>query len=264
MPFLTLHLPLRLPRSFTIRKLLVALVWILPAIGAMTLASKPDEIDPKLNGTWKMVSLQYHGETTNFEEKAVRLVIDGSKVNYARENIATISAVASASPSILDWKMISGGKQYEAIYAIEGDKLRICLNSRTEGVKERPNLFSTKDQATWRLLTFQKEASTAENEIEGLTGYVGLALKFDADRKCVEVQSTLEGAPAKKAGLEKGDVVLAIGNERAVELFPTIEMVRKAKPTTKLDIQIRRGEAVKDIQVLVGALPFSYIAGLES
>jgi|GEM_PF-3709477 len=188
MPLLTFQLPLRLPRTFTIRNLLVAFIWIVLAIGAMTFASKPDDVDPKLNGTWKLVSLQYHGETTNFEEKAARLVIDGSKVNYAREKI----------------------------------------------------------------------------EIEGLTGYLGLALKFDADRKCVEVQSTLEGAPAKKAGLEKGDVVLAIGNERAVELLPTIEMVRKAKPTTKLDIQIRRGEAVKEIQVLVGALPFSYIAGLES
>lgn len=263
MHFLTVRLQCWTPHSLAIRNLLGLLVLMSPAISALALVAKPDQIDPKLNGTWKMVSLEHDGETTTFDEKAARLVFDGSKVSYAREKLASITAVPSASPSILDWKFLADGKQYEAIYVIEGDQLKICLNGRTEGVKERPNLFSTKGQAGWRLLTFQKERSTAENEIEGLTGYVGLALRFDADRKWIEVQSTLDGAPAKKAGLQKGDVVVSIGDKQATELLATIEIVRKARPTTKLDFKVRRGDAVKEVQVAVGAMPFAYIAGLE-
>ncbi|MCU0863208.1 MAG: PDZ domain-containing protein [Planctomycetes bacterium] len=85
------------------------------------------------------------------------------------------------------------------------------------------------------------------------TGYLGVSLD-DAD-DVVAVLQVLPGGPAASAGLQAGDVLLAVGATKT----PTREQFRAAmqatKPGDRVSIQIRREGREQAIQVVVGARP---------
>jgi len=45
----------------------------------------------------------------------------------------------------------------------------------------------------WRLLVFRREMK-AEADTEGLTGFVGLILTFDAEKKLIKITDTLKAS----------------------------------------------------------------------
>jgi serine protease Do len=139
--------------------------------------------------------------------------------------------------------------------------LKVCLNRRSDGVKERPDALSTKGHDDWRLLIFRRlDDGDGDGE---LSGFLGLALNFDEEHKRVMVDDTLEGSPAAKAGLKKGDVVESIGGEGVAGLREAVAAARRAKPRSQLAVRVRRDGEAKEIMVRVGVLPFTAIADLD-
>jgi uncharacterized protein (TIGR03067 family) len=224
--------------------------------------TKADKGPAELQGTWKLVSIEIKGEASDLSVGQPRWVITGDKVLYGGDELAALTAHISATPKLLDVQLLSPKRVLEGIYAVEKDTLRICLNKQTEGVKERPHAFSTKDQENWRLLVFERERSDV-NANEGLTGFVGVALRLDAERQEVVVNEALGDSPAKKAGLKKDDVVLKVAGGEVTTLRSTVEAVRRSKPRTDLVFHIQRDGKEMDITVKVGILPFSVLAGLD-
>jgi regulator of sigma E protease len=63
-----------------------------------------------------------------------------------------------------------------------------------------------------------------------------------------EMDQIVPGQPADQAGLRKGDVILAVGNELNVSYDRLIELLRSS-PGKSLTFQIKRGETIQTINV---------------
>jgi S1-C subfamily serine protease len=146
------------------------------------------------------------------------------------------------------------------VYAVEKDSLKICLNGRADGVKERPQAFSVKDHPARRLLSFERVKADAAGQG---TGFIGLVLNYDKKREEVTVAAALDGSPAKKAGLSTEDVLIAVNGTAVTNLRSAVEGVRQAKPRSELVLRVRRGGKVREVKVQVALLPLEFMAGLE-
>lgn len=228
------------------------------------LEDKPATMPPsELQGTWRLVSVEIRGEVNDPATSYPRWVIKGDKVIYGGEELASISADASTSPKSIDLAFRDPKSNYEGIWSIDKDKLTICLNGRSETVKERPVEFSTKDKDNMRLLVFERVKNKREDPTGDAAGFVGLVMRFDNKTKQIIVNDVLAGSPAKKAGLKKDDVILKMAGAAATDLASAVNSVRQVQPGREVAIVIRRDGNEKEIIVKAGVLPFRFIAGLE-
>jgi uncharacterized protein (TIGR03067 family) len=224
--------------------------------GSFALAARSAEkAAAELEGGWRIVSIELEGEARPLEEE-VRLVIQGEKVLYGDQTLAVATLYPDSTPKGIDLAFEEPKTQYEGIYAVEEDRLRICLNTRTMGVKERPSEFSTKEKPNLRIFTLQR-LGTGEG-LGRLRGFVGVALALENGQD-VTVTMVLDKSPAEKAGLKQGDVILRVGNEKATDLQTTVDVCRAQTPGSELKIQVRRDGNEREIAVKVGAFPFSLL-----
>jgi uncharacterized protein (TIGR03067 family) len=241
-----------------------------PALLAVALASsaapRPDD-PPKgpadLQGCWKLVSVETDGTAGDpFGGGHPRWIIKGDAISYGGEEIIRITTDPSTSPRVLDLKFRDPDRVYEGVYVVEKDTLKVCLNRRADA-KDRPSGFSTKDQADWRLLVFEREKRAPADPTEGATAFAGVQLKADEETKAIIVAAPIKGSAAEKAGLKKDDEILKVAGAAVTDLQGTVKMVRQAKPGEKLEFRIRRAGKEQDVTVKVGVLPFQYVISLE-
>jgi uncharacterized protein (TIGR03067 family) len=216
----------------------------------------------ELQGTWKLVAVELRGEVAAMTDRQPRLLIKGDKVWYGGEEIALLTADAGTTPKTIDLSFLSPKRVCEGIYALDKDTLKICVNKNTEGVKERPDSFSTKGKEEWRLLVFERDPAAKPDLKEGLNSFAGVALRYDKDQKVV-VNFVIDGSPAKKAGLRPDDVLLKVGSQEVKVLRDAIETVRLTKPGSALVFRVLRDGKENDITVTVGVMPFTWQTFLE-
>jgi uncharacterized protein (TIGR03067 family) len=209
-----------------------------------------------LQGTWKLASLEVDGKFPDVVSGIPRWVIRGNKVFYAGKELATLTLDASTKPHSIDLGFLSPKRVYEGVYEVDGDTLKICVNRQTDGVKERPLGFTTKDKRNLRLLVFKRVKGADKGAPEDLAGFVGMAIRYSADRKEVVVSEALDGSPAKKAGLKKDDVLISVGGQPATDLHTVIDRVRQEKPGSRVVLRVRRSGKEQDITVTAGVVPF--------
>src|SRR5262249_3763946 len=87
----------------------------------------------ELQGKWKLQSLEIDGVADDLGGAQPRWVIKGNKVRYGGEELAQLTADATTTPKILDLSFVNPKRVYEAIYVVDQDTLKICLNKQTEG-----------------------------------------------------------------------------------------------------------------------------------
>jgi S1-C subfamily serine protease len=85
------------------------------------------------------------------------------------------------------------------------------------------------------------------------TGYLGVSLDDDDD--VVAVLQVLPGGPASSAGLQAGDVLLAVGTTKTATREQFRAAMQATKPGDRVSIQVRREGREQAIQVVVGARP---------
>jgi uncharacterized protein (TIGR03067 family) len=227
--------------------------------------ARPD--DPKapaeLQGTWKLVSVEINGEShAPLGGGEPRWVVKGDKILYGGEEIIKLTADPAANPKVVDLKFKDPDRTYEGIYVIEKDTLKVCVNAKADGAKDRPGKFATQDQEGWRLLVFEREKAPPAKPTEGLKAFAGVQLALDEDTKAVTVAAPIKGSGAEKAGLKKGDVIVKVGQTAATDLDTTVKAVRDGKPGDKIDFVVKRDGKEMTITVTVGVLPFHIIAAL--
>jgi uncharacterized protein (TIGR03067 family) len=245
-------------------KLLSAVACLVVAAGA---AARPDDPPAKppaeLQGCWRLVSVEVGEQTRDpVGGGQPRWVVQGDKVLYGGEEVARLVADPSTAPRVLDLTFRDPAGVYEGVYAVEKGTLRVCLNGRADA-KDRPSGFSTKDQADWRLLVFEREKEPPADPTEGLAGFAGVQLRLDPDAKAVAVDAALKGSPAVKAGLRKDDVILKVGGTAVAELDAAVRAVRQVKPGGRLVFRVSRGGKEMTVTVTVAAFPFRYVALLD-
>jgi uncharacterized protein (TIGR03067 family) len=246
-------------------KLLSVLVFL--ALALRDASARPDDPPAKapaeLQGCWKLTSFEINGVSRDpFGGGEPRWVIKGDKVYYGGEEALRLAPDSSTSPKIIDLKFRDPDRVYEGVYVIEMDTLKICLNGRAD-TKDRPSVLSTKDQPNWRLLVFVREKAVPANPTEGLTSYAGVQLGYDEEKKAVVIEAAINGSPAEKVGLKKGDVVFKVGGETVADPEETVKAIRQAKPGAKVELQISRDGKEMTIAVTVGVLPIHYTALLD-
>jgi uncharacterized protein (TIGR03067 family) len=218
------------------------------------------ELPAELQGTWKLVTVEREGESALQPERQPRLVFKGDDATHGGEKVATVTADAAASPKIIDWRFSEPDRTLEGIYSIDGDTLKICLNTQTEGAKERPEALAVKGHESYRLLIFERDKGEGQ---DGASGYVGLLLRSSEEHSEISVDSTIKGGPAEKAGLQKGDIILKIAGEAISELRPAVAAVQRAKPGEQLSILIRRDGKESEIKIKTALRPFAATAQLN-
>jgi uncharacterized protein (TIGR03067 family) len=225
----------------------------------------PDDAAKKgpadLQGAWKLTSMQFNGEAADFDLGQIHWSIKDDKIQYAGEEVASLSADSKATPKTIDLRFAD--KVYEGIYSVEDATLKVCINTKSEGVKERPTDFTTKDKGNLRLLVFRRaKAEEAEAKDAG-TGFVGVALRYGEEKKEVTVADVIDGGPAKKAGLKKDDVVLKVGDGDVTTLRSAVDAVRQSKPGKELTFRIRRDGKESDVAVRVAVVPLPLLLQLQ-
>jgi uncharacterized protein (TIGR03067 family) len=224
--------------------------------------ARADKEATELQGTWRLTSVEINGEPNDATLGRPHWIIQGNKVRYAGEDLAVLTADAGTTPKTFDLALVKPKKTYEGVYSVQGDTLKVCLNGRSEGVKERPQGFDTKDKPDLRLLVFKREAGK-DSEPAEFGGYAGLALRADPDRNEIVINDIIEDSPAKKAGLKKGDVILKIADGEVGDLRSAVERVRRSKPGQELAFRVRRDDKEQDVRIKVGVVPFAFLAQLD-
>jgi uncharacterized protein (TIGR03067 family) len=205
-----------------------------------------------LQGTWTLVSFEVDGKAQDFPDSPPRWVIKGKEIRYAGQPLAVMALDPTTTPKNLDLTFLDPKRVLEGIYAVDGDTLKVCVNRRTEGVKERPLSFETKGKSDWRLLVFRRDKG--DKGVEDLPGWVGIQIM--GGKKEVIITAVLDRSPAKKAGLKQNDVLLKVGATDATDLKTAVMACRQAKPGTSLTLRVRRGENERAVTIKVGTLPF--------
>jgi uncharacterized protein (TIGR03067 family) len=208
-----------------------------------------------LQGSWELISFEAQGEPEDFADRAPRWVIKSDKVFYGGDELAALTIDPSTNPKCLDLGFLKPKKVYEAVYRLDGDTLKICLNRQTEGVKERPTEFATKGKTDFRLMTFRR-AKPGEVDKLGLGGFVGVQLRIDRKNEAIGIADVIEGSPAKKAGLKKDDVLIQVAGMQPTGLRSVVDTIRKARPGSEIALRVRRGDKEREISVKVGVVPF--------
>jgi uncharacterized protein (TIGR03067 family) len=231
------------------------LIAVIPSVGFANAADDAKEKLAPLQGGWKLESFEVNGEASDLGT-SFWWYIKGDKVLYGGSELAKLVVDPGTSPKCIDVAFKEPKRVLEGIYIIEDDTLKICVNNATDGVKERPGEFSTKDKSGHRLLVFKRDKDRKADSIEGLAGFVGVQIKVDDDSKQVMVVDAIPNSPAAKAGLKKDDVFLKIGDQDATDIKSVVNMIRKVKPGSELSLRIKRDGKEKDITVKATVVPF--------
>jgi uncharacterized protein (TIGR03067 family) len=235
----------------------IGIAVLLGSLPAQT--QEPKKGTPELQGTWKLVKLEAEGEDAEFPQNIPAWVIKGNEVYYGGELLATLTVDPKASPKILDIKYADARGPFEAIYAVDGDTLKISVNRLTEGVKERPSDFNTRDSAGRRLLVF-KRARDGDDGTKTAPAFIGVMIGLAGDDKDkVVVVGALDKSPAKKAGVKTDDLILKVGDTPATGLKQVVELIRAVRPGTDVTLRVQRGDQERDITIRARVLPFYVI-----
>ncbi len=236
-----------------LRLVILSVILILSCITPLPSAAP---VANPFEGTWKLSYLEVNGKEDSLPSKSPIWVIKGDKILYGGEELGTFTVDTTTSPKTIDLKFASPKRTYEGIYTVEKDAWKICVNNKTEGVKERPHLFSTEGKENWRLLIFQKEDKAEASAPDQLPGFVGMMISVDADTKEVRIMAALKGSPAEKAGLKKDDVLVKVGGVEATDLQAVVKGIRNLTPGTELSLQLKRDGKELDVKLKVGVMPF--------
>jgi serine protease Do len=93
------------------------------------------------------------------------------------------------------------------------------------------------------------------------SGYLGVALLPAEESEGAKIDRVEENSAAAKAGLEKNDVVLAVGGKPVKDVDEFIAVVGDHKPGDVITLTIRRGDEEKEVKATLGRRPPSLSRG---
>lgn len=240
----------------------IVLICMLVFAGGSALLTDDDakKVIRAIDGTWRLESVEEDGKALDEPgDNGPRWKIKGTNVQYAGESLLEIKTDEATTPKSLDLVAVNPKRTYEGIYSLEGDTLKICVNRDTEGVKDRPQDFVTEKKPNIRLLVFKRDTNNTNDPLAGVNGFVGIMIGLDEERKSVIIAGAFEGSPAKKAGLQKDDVLISINGNAPSDLQAVVKLVRAQKPEQEITFVVKRDGQSKEIRLKVGKMPFLYL-----
>jgi len=236
----------------TLTSMLCAVAFAFPAWAAA------DDVPPALaewQGAWRLQSVRRGESSRDLADEPLQCMVKGDKFLYGDEEFATLKVAGEGAVKTIDLVFRGSDDAKEGIYSIEKETLKICLNWDEGGVKERPLDFVTQGHPARRIVEFRRVAEPQPEAETPALGFVGMALKPDDTQQGIVIQGVLEGSPAKKAGIEKDDLLQEIDGTKVTDLSATVVRVRQAKPGSEITIKVKRQDEAKEFKVKVGVFP---------
>jgi len=89
------------------------------------------------------------------------------------------------------------------------------------------------------------------------TGTIGATYEFMAADRTVRVNRLTLGGPAQRAGLQNGDLIVAVNGRQSTSLYPFWDVIERGKPGATVQLTVRRpGESAShDVAVRLDAAP---------
>ncbi len=93
--------------------------------------------------------------------------------------------------------------------------------------------------------------------------YLGQDARTEFVGTGVEVVNVLEGSPAEKAGFQKGDMILEVGEGQDIKLPTDITNYGAAHAGQEAHYKVQRGEETKDLTVTLNSADSEYVLGIS-
>jgi len=159
----------------------------------------------------------------------------------------------------------AGLKKNDIILKIDGDK--IYTKSQLVKMLSLHNPGETIGLTVWRKHRKKNINLKLEEMPKSSVGaYLGVVLKNLSEQQLknlgikdsygVKISKVIEDSPAEKAGLEKDDIILKIGNEKVFTRDQLSKMLKTFKPQQKTTLHIFRNGKQLDIEVVLGKKEF--------
>lgn len=127
--------------------------------GSKTATNDPQALE-QLRGTWHVASIEAAGKPVpvdRVQKIGLQYVFDGDKLTIRRpdrpDNTSTITLDPSANPKKMT---INQSPPVRAVYAVEGDKLQLCLMVDENPNAGYPNELASKASPKTDLLTLER------------------------------------------------------------------------------------------------------------
>jgi uncharacterized protein (TIGR03067 family) len=132
------------------------------AIGIVTAGDDAKADLKRLQGTWQVVSATSKGEKVPAEDIAeLELVIDGDKISVREKGKVQERMMFKIDPAkrprAIDFTHTDGPKKDKvdhAIYQLDGDNLKICVNEESGGA--RPTAFASSAGSSHSLIVLKR------------------------------------------------------------------------------------------------------------
>ena len=108
----------------------------------------------------------------------------------------------------------------------------------------------------WSRSLFFATALTCGLSAAYADGYLGIDAQ-DAEGSGVEILAVVEGSPAAKAGLKKGDVIVSFGGQKIRNIEGLAAQIGNGAPGKKSTVAVRRGNTQVELVVVLGERPES-------
>ncbi|MEZ0230011.1 MAG: PDZ domain-containing protein [Planctomycetota bacterium] len=129
-----------------------------------------------------------------------------------------------------------------------GDQATIRL-SRDEWEKEVKVTLGRREGASH---SSEKKPEAPKGETSGERGFLGAYLKANPEGNGAYVDGVVADSPAAKAGLKKGDIVIAADGQSIKEYTVFQDFLKNTKPGQKLALRVTREGWDREVQVTLG------------
>jgi len=236
-----------------------AAIALVPLLGFVSLADEPLPKElAELQGVWKLDAGEANGAPLPFNRGAFNWVIEGDKVLCGGVHIATLKLDATKTPRTIDLVLLNPKRTRIGIYELDGDTFRFCVDIRDD-VKARPKGLPTVGTDNLRLLFFQRQKGDKVDPFAGMRGFLGVQLSDDEENQRVTVADVVENAPAMKAGVKAGDVLLKLGAAEVRSSQAVIDAMATTPPGKPVALVVRRDGKERTIELKPAAVPFDLL-----
>ncbi|HEX6964833.1 MAG TPA: PDZ domain-containing protein [Gemmatimonadaceae bacterium] len=146
-----------------------------------------------------------------------------------------------------------------ALDALRQAERQLAMAQRTYQVQAMEVMRAEAQEAARQTRVAMQRARAVERDRESQRGWLGISLaapgQQGAPRDLPVIVAVDPGSPAERAGLEAGDVLVAVDGHSLRKGTSSFE--RLLKPGTRIPVSIQRGDETKTVRVLVGRRPAS-------
>lgn len=135
---------------------------------------------------------------------------------------------------------------------------------QTEKIETTPDAFKHQGEKTSKKKDKSPSQHAAPSVAEKMTNYLGLVLPAASER--LVVVNALPESPARKAGFQMGDAILAMNGEDMSNLSPKsfVQRVIQADPAERLAFTIKRGGRIMTLLVDLERVPRQELLDLRA